>query len=120
MARIKYYYDTETCKYERVKVTTWDVSLNLMGFLAVAMILAIGIVMISSAYFEPPKEALLRKDNEELLFHNSLQQHCKFEMMMFIASSLKLSQYLLRLDMLVSEELKGIRNLWKAILKEKN
>ena len=74
MARIKYYYDTETCKYERVKVTTWDVALNLMGFFAVAIILAIGIVTVSSAYFEPPKEALLRNDNDELLFHTQLQQ----------------------------------------------
>lgn len=69
MARIKYYYDTETCKYERVKVTTWDVVLNLMGFLSVALILAIGIVLVYNTYFESPKEALLRKENEELLLH---------------------------------------------------
>ena len=69
MARIKYYYDTETCKYERVKVTMWDVILNLMGFLSVALILAIGIVLIYNTYFESPKEALLRKENEELVLH---------------------------------------------------
>ena len=59
MARIKYYYDTETCKYERVKVSTWDVVLNLLGFLSVAMIIAIAIVIIYSTYFESPKEAKL-------------------------------------------------------------
>ena len=69
MARIKYYYDTETCKYERVKVTTWDVVLNLLGFLSVSLILAVGIVLAYNTYFESPKEALLRKENEELKFH---------------------------------------------------
>ena len=69
MARIKYYYDTETCKYERVKVSTWDVILNLLGFLSVALMLAIGIVLIYNTYFESPKEALLSKENNELRFH---------------------------------------------------
>jgi hypothetical protein len=31
MARIKYYYDTETCKYERIKTTTTDMVLNALG-----------------------------------------------------------------------------------------
>jgi len=69
MARIKYYYDTETCKYERVKVSTWDVILNLLGFLSVALMLAIGIVLIYNTYFESPKEALLSKENKELKYH---------------------------------------------------
>jgi len=69
MARIKYYYDTETCKYERIKVSTGDVILNLLGFLSVALILAVGIVLAYTTYFESPKEALLRKDNEELTLY---------------------------------------------------
>ena len=69
MARIKYYYDTETCKYERVRVTTWDLTLNLMGFLSVSLIIAIGIVIVYNNYFDSPKEALLKKENEELLLY---------------------------------------------------
>lgn len=72
MARIKYYYDTETCKYERVKVSTWDVTLNFLGFLSVALILAIGILFAYSTYFDSPKEALLKKQNQELKFHYEL------------------------------------------------
>ena len=41
MARIKYYYDTETCKYERIKVSKWDIFLNSLGFFSVALILAV-------------------------------------------------------------------------------
>ena len=66
MARIKYYYDTETCKYERVKVGTWDVVLNLLGFLSVAVVIAIAMVLVHNTYFESPKEAALKKENEEL------------------------------------------------------
>ncbi|MEQ9425527.1 MAG: M23 family metallopeptidase [Cyclobacteriaceae bacterium] len=72
MARIKYYYDTETCKYERVKVSTWDVTLNFLGFLSVALILAVAILSVYSSYFDSPKEALLKKENEELKFHYDL------------------------------------------------
>ncbi len=66
MARIKYYYDTETCKYERVKVGTWDITLSLLGFLSVATVIAIAMVLVYNTYFESPKEALLKKENEEL------------------------------------------------------
>jgi murein DD-endopeptidase MepM/ murein hydrolase activator NlpD len=75
MARIKYYYDTETCKYERVKVSTWDMTLNLLGFLSVSLIIAIGIVIIYNSYFDSPKEALLKKENQELkLYYEILEK----------------------------------------------
>ena len=78
MARIKYYYDTETCKYERVRVSTWDLTLNLMGFLSVSLIIAIGIVIVYNNYFDSPKEALLKKENEELqLYYEILEKEMK-------------------------------------------
>ena len=69
MARIKYYYDTETCKYERIKVSKWDIILNSMGFLTVSLILAVGLVFVFNKYFESPKEILLKKENAELKLH---------------------------------------------------
>lgn len=69
MARIKYYYDTETCKYERVKVSTWDMTMNLLGFLFVSGVISIGLVSVYFNYFDSPKEALLKKENEELKFY---------------------------------------------------
>ncbi len=75
MARIKYYYDTESCRYERIKVSTWDIILNGMGFLTLALLLAGGIVFVYIKYFESPEEAQLRKDNEELrLYYDLLSQ----------------------------------------------
>src|SRR5210317_914495 len=72
MARIKYYYDTESCKYERIKVSTWDVILNLLGFLSVAFIISVIIVVLFSTYFESPKEMLLKKENQELKIYYDL------------------------------------------------
>ncbi len=69
MARIKYIYNTETCQYERVTISAWDVTLNLLGFLTVALIIAAGILLVFTEYFESPKEIVLRKENEELRLH---------------------------------------------------
>ncbi len=67
MARIKYYYDTETCRYERVKTTKIDVALNLLGFLVVSLILGFGFLVFYFAYFPSPQEVELRAQNAELL-----------------------------------------------------
>lgn len=72
MARIKYIYNTETCQYERVTISAWDVALNLLGFLTVALIIAIGILLVFNRYFESPKELVLRKENEELKLHHDI------------------------------------------------
>ena len=69
MARIKYYYDTETCKYERIKVSKWDIFLNSLGILSLSLVLAIGILFIASTYFESPQVSLLKKENQELLIY---------------------------------------------------
>lgn len=72
MAKIKYYYDTESCKYERIKVTKTDITLNLLGFLFISLILASGMVLLYFNYFDSPKEAMLRKENQELKFYYEL------------------------------------------------
>ena len=72
MARIKYYYDTESCKYERIKVSTWDIILNLLGFFSVSFIISVIIVVLFSTYFESPKEMLLTKENKELKIYYDL------------------------------------------------
>ncbi|MEM1407243.1 MAG: peptidoglycan DD-metalloendopeptidase family protein [Bacteroidota bacterium] len=75
MARIKYYYDTETCRYERAKVTKSDILINLMGFLTVALIMALALVFIYNTYFETPVEKALKKENKELLEHYNVLEN---------------------------------------------
>lgn len=78
MAKIKYYYDTESCRYERIKVSTLDVSLNLLGFFVISSLIGLGIFFISDHYFESPAKAALRKENEELkLYYDLLEKEMK-------------------------------------------
>ncbi len=72
MARIKYYYDTESCRYERIRVTSWDIVLNLLGFLVVSVVIGFGVFFIAGYYFESPGKATLRKENEELKLYYEL------------------------------------------------
>jgi murein DD-endopeptidase MepM/ murein hydrolase activator NlpD len=65
MARIKYYYDTETCKYERIKVKSQDVIWNFLGLASLIVIVSIGIVFMFFTYFESPNEVRLQNELEE-------------------------------------------------------
>jgi murein DD-endopeptidase MepM/ murein hydrolase activator NlpD len=69
MARIKYYYDTETCKYERVRTKKSDVVLNALGILSLTVIMAVGLLFLYTAYFESPKELFLKNQVKELEFY---------------------------------------------------
>lgn len=86
MARIKYYYDTETCKYERIKVSKWDIFLNSLGILTLSLVLAIGILFVSSTYFESPQVSILKKENQELLIYYDDIQKDLYKMKGMISS----------------------------------
>ncbi len=69
MARIKYYYDTETCKYERIRTRKSDVVLNALGIFSLTLGMAVGLLILYSSYFESPKELILRNEVKELEFY---------------------------------------------------
>jgi murein DD-endopeptidase MepM/ murein hydrolase activator NlpD len=69
MARIKYYYDTETCKYERVRTKKSDVILNALGLMSLTVMMAVGLLFAYSTYFESPKELILKNEVKELEFY---------------------------------------------------
>jgi murein DD-endopeptidase MepM/ murein hydrolase activator NlpD len=69
MAKIKYYYDTETCKYERVRTTKSDIVLNTLGIISLTLAMAVGLLMAYSNYFESPKELILKNEVKELEFY---------------------------------------------------
>ncbi|MBS1488352.1 MAG: M23 family metallopeptidase [Bacteroidetes bacterium] len=76
MARIKYYYDTETCKYERIKTTTGDVILNIVGIMMLTLGMALGLIFLAGNYFESPRELMLRNEVKEMEFY---YQHLNVE-----------------------------------------
>lgn len=67
--KIKYIYNTDTCKYERVKVSTYDVVMNALGFLTLSVLIAVGLLFVFNKYFESPKVIVLKKENQELKLH---------------------------------------------------
>jgi murein DD-endopeptidase MepM/ murein hydrolase activator NlpD len=69
MARIKYYYDTETCKYERVRTKKSDIILNSLGIISLTVMMAVGLLFAYSSYFESPKELILKNEVKELEFY---------------------------------------------------
>jgi len=78
MARIKYYYDTETCKYERVRTSKSDIILNTLGIISLTLAMAVGLLMLYSSYFESPKELILKNEVKELEFYyDNLQKEVK-------------------------------------------
>jgi murein DD-endopeptidase MepM/ murein hydrolase activator NlpD len=68
MAKIKYYYDTETCKYERVKTKTSDIVLNGLGIISLILIAAAGLALLQMAYFPQPQQVILQNQIAELRF----------------------------------------------------
>jgi len=71
MARIKYYYDTETCKYERIKTKKTDIVLNALGLISLTIAMAVGLLILYSNYFESPKELMLKNEVNELTYYYS-------------------------------------------------
>ncbi|MCC5944053.1 MAG: peptidoglycan DD-metalloendopeptidase family protein [Bernardetiaceae bacterium] len=67
MAKIKYYYDTKTCRYERVKISRTDKILNLLGLFFIAGILAGAFAFAYLTYFPSKKELGLEQEKQELL-----------------------------------------------------
>ena len=66
MAKVRYYYNTETCKYEPIKVTRKAMFWNFIGFMSISFILALGIIYVYRSNFTPIKESVLRTKNEQL------------------------------------------------------
>lgn len=72
MSKIKYYYDTETCKFERLKTSVSDVVINTLGFVILSLVFAVGLLFAYSYFFQSPREQYLSKENKELIFYYKL------------------------------------------------
>lgn len=66
MAKVTYYYNTESCNYEPVKVTRKDILLQIIGFLTISGILASGLIFLYQSNFKSIKETRLLEENQRL------------------------------------------------------
>jgi murein DD-endopeptidase MepM/ murein hydrolase activator NlpD len=72
MSKIKFYYDTETCRYERVRTSWSDIVWNGLGFLMVSTLMG-GLLMLAyTRIFRSPEEQMLRNRNKELKLYYEL------------------------------------------------
>lgn len=72
MSKIKYYYDTETCRYERHKASTKDIIINILGFIIVSLVFSTILVIAYTSAFDPPHIALIKEQNKELKYYNKI------------------------------------------------
>ncbi|MCS6992084.1 MAG: M23 family metallopeptidase [Chitinophagales bacterium] len=69
MKKIRYYYNTQTLRYERY-VTPWHVKLlRFVGFISAALVFAFIIIAIAYTYLDSPKEKALKREIAMLRFH---------------------------------------------------
>lgn len=66
MKKIKYYYNTNTLRYEKLVVPLRVKLLRILGFLAAAMVTALIIVFLGWQLLDSPKEVVMRRQNERI------------------------------------------------------
>lgn len=69
MARIKYYYDTEKCKFEKAKPTFGSIMRKTFSHLLIAGSVAGGLFAFRFFLYDNPKEKSLKQERKELLTH---------------------------------------------------
>lgn len=72
MSKIKFYYDTETCRYERVRTSAGDLVWNSLGFLLASTIVGALLLLAYTRLFQSPAEQVLRNRNKELKLYYQL------------------------------------------------
>lgn len=66
MAKVRFYFNTHTLRYEKLEVPLKVRLLRFFGFMALSIVIASIIVFVSFQYIDSPKEKLLRNENEDL------------------------------------------------------
>ncbi len=66
MKKIKYYYNTNTLRYEKLETPLRVKLLRVLGFLSSAIVTALIIVSVAYRYFPSANEMLLQQENEAL------------------------------------------------------
>ncbi len=69
MSKHKYYYNPETCKYERIKKSKKYIFLRSLAFISIVFFSSFILLNIYDTYFESPKIIQLKKENQELQTH---------------------------------------------------
>ncbi len=66
MKKIKYYYNTNSLRYEKLVIPLRVKLLRILGFLAGALVTALIIVVIAFQVIDSPKEMMMRQENNRI------------------------------------------------------
>ncbi len=72
MKKVKYHYNKQTLRYERIKPSVGKSLLLAMGFLVTSALFGFAVAMIGFYYFDSPKEKLLKREIEKMEIEYSL------------------------------------------------
>lgn len=68
MAKVKYRFDPNTLTYRKINTSTRKNIIRAFSFLSATLITAVVVRLIFTAFFDSPKEVLLNREREELLW----------------------------------------------------
>ena len=74
MSKVKYYYDSKTLSYQKIKVRKRDKTKRFLGILAAAFLLMILGFVAFTPFFESPKEKELKRELEFVKLNEELHQ----------------------------------------------
>ncbi|WP_232825892.1 M23 family metallopeptidase [Chitinophaga alhagiae] len=66
MKKVKYFYNTQTLKYEKLVVSLRVKILRILGFLSAAIVTGILFLSVAYRFLDSPKEKLLRRDIDNM------------------------------------------------------
>ncbi|WP_109696357.1 M23 family metallopeptidase [Chitinophaga deserti] len=66
MKKVKYFYNTQTLKYEKLVVSVKVKVLRILGFLSAAIVTGILFLSVSYRFLDSPKETMLRRDLDNM------------------------------------------------------
>ncbi len=69
MLRTKFRYNPENLRFERVKISFFNVFVSLLSYLTFGVLFFIGLLLLQNYFIETPSEKKLRADNESLKRH---------------------------------------------------
>jgi len=72
MADSKFHYNPKTLRYERVKISIFNIIITAVSYLAFGCVFFIGLVLLQNLIIETPSEKILRAENKALQQHKVL------------------------------------------------
>jgi murein DD-endopeptidase MepM/ murein hydrolase activator NlpD len=72
MAGSKFHYNPQTLRYERVKISIFNVLITLFSYLTFGFLFFVGLVLLQNLIIETPSEKKLRAENKALDDHKML------------------------------------------------